>query len=82
MSHLGRREGSTDGDINKNDKSQDNNDASDNYEEEGDSTKKKSRGLSDIRGDDDMTDVDHTEKKKGRAKKGRGTDDCKLRFLN
>jgi hypothetical protein len=29
-----------------------------------------------------MTDVDCTEKKKGREKKGRGTDDCKLRFLN
>jgi hypothetical protein len=29
-----------------------------------------------------MTDVDHMEKKKGRAKKGIGIDDCKLRFLN
>jgi hypothetical protein len=27
-------------------------------------------------------DVDRTEKKKGRAKKGRGMDDCKLRILN
>jgi hypothetical protein len=30
---------------------------------------KKSGGTSDIRGDDDTTDVDHTEKKKGRTKK-------------
>jgi hypothetical protein len=29
-----------------------------------------------------MTDVDRTEKNKERAKKGRGMDDCKLRFLN
>jgi hypothetical protein len=38
--------------------------------------------MSDIRGDNAMTDDDRTEKKKGRAKKGRGADDCKLRFLN
>jgi hypothetical protein len=38
--------------------------------------------MSNIRGDDDMTDVDCMEKKKGRAKKGRGMDDFKLRFLN
>jgi hypothetical protein len=37
-------QGSTDGDINKNDKSQDDNDASDNDEEEGDSKEKKSGG--------------------------------------
>ena len=66
---LGKRQGSTDGDINKNEKSQDDNDASDNYEEEGDSNEKKSGGTSDIRGNDDMTDVDRTEKKKGTAKK-------------
>ncbi len=47
---------------------------------EGDSNEKKSGGMSDIRSDDDMTDVDLTEKKKGRPKKGRGTDDCKLNF--
>jgi hypothetical protein len=38
--------------------------------------------MSNIRGDDDMTDVDHMEKEKRRAKNGRGMDDCKLRFLN
>jgi hypothetical protein len=75
-------QGSTDGDINKNDKSPDDNDASDNDEEEGDSNKKKSGGTSDIRDDDDMTDIDRMEKKKGRGKKGRGMDDCKLGFLN
>jgi hypothetical protein len=62
-------QGSTDGDINKNDKSQHDNDASDNDEEEGDSIKKKSGGMSNLRGYDDMTDVDRTEKKKGRANK-------------
>ncbi len=62
-------QGSTDGDINKNDKSQDDNDAGDNDEEEGDSNEKKSGGTSDIRGDDDITDVDRTVKKKGRTKK-------------
>ena len=38
---LGKRQGSTDGDINKNEKSQDDNDASDNNEEKGDSNDKK-----------------------------------------
>jgi hypothetical protein len=38
--------------------------------------------MSNIRGDDDMTDIDRTEKKKEGQKKGRSTDDCKLRFLN
>ena len=48
------KQGSTDRDINKNDKSQDDNDAIDNDEEEGDSNEKKSGGASDIRGDDDI----------------------------
>jgi len=64
---------STDGNINRGDKSQDESEknyASDNVEHEDDSNKQKSGGRSKIRGDDDITGIVRKEKdKKGKGQK-------------
>jgi hypothetical protein len=63
-------QGSTDRDINRDDKTQDESEknyASDNVEHEDDSNKQKSGGTSKIRCDDDITGVGHKDKKKGKG---------------
>jgi hypothetical protein len=65
-------QGSTDRDINRDDKIQDEsekNHASDNVEHEDDSNEQKSGGMSKIRGDDDITGVGRKDKKKGKERK-------------
>ncbi len=65
-------QGSTDGDINRDDKTQDESEinyASDNVEHKDDSNKQKSGGMSKNRGDDDITGIGHKDKKKGKGLK-------------
>ncbi len=65
-------QGSTDGDIHRDDKSQDEsekNDASDNVEDENDSNEQKSGGMSDVRGDDDITGAGRKAKKTKKGQK-------------
>jgi hypothetical protein len=65
-------QGSTEGDINRDDKTQDERGkkyASDNVEHEDDSNDQKSGGTSEIRGDDDITGIGRKDKKKGKGLK-------------
>jgi hypothetical protein len=65
-------QGSIDGDINRDDKTQDESEknyASDNVEHEDDSNMQKSGGTSKIWGDDDITGVGRKDKKKGKGLK-------------
>jgi hypothetical protein len=63
-------QGSTDGDINRDDKTQnesEKNYAGDNVEHKDDSNGQKSGGTSEIRNDDDITVVGHKDKKRGKG---------------
>ncbi len=65
-------QGITDGDINRDDKTQDESEknyASDNVEHEDDSNEQKSGGTSKNRGDDDITGIGRKDKKKGKGLK-------------
>jgi hypothetical protein len=65
-------QGSTDRDINRDDKTQDeseNNYASDNVDYKDDSNEQMSGGTSEIRGDDDITGIERKDMKKGKGLK-------------
>jgi hypothetical protein len=70
--HEWNEQGSTDGDVNRDYKTQDESEknyASDNVEHKDDSNKQKSGGTSKNRGDDDIAGIGRKDKKKGKGLK-------------